>query len=170
MKQMRYLFFILLLRFNSVFAVESQDADCGRFNAYEGKVFSFEIASNFDVTFKLCKSKKQDTLFVSATNLRFFDKDVKTPATIRKHIKLSKEDYQTIFQLYEIALKYNTLDAGMGNDGSSWCLESQRAFTYTKACFWSADYRTEERGLEGLYNLGIYLLNFSGLEKGISRL
>ena len=67
-----------------------------------------------------------------------------------------------------MGLKYNTLDSvGPGREGSYWCLQSVQGFyaTYTKGCFYTPSYKSEERGLLGIYNLGQFLWSFSGLDK-----
>ena len=60
---------------------------------------------------------------------------------------------------------FNALDETSGADGSSWCLHTNRGFTQVNICFWSPKYKTEERGLIGLSNLGTALWEFSEMEK-----
>lgn len=165
---MKYLSIFILLWSISAFAIEWEDEDCGPWNAYEGKVFSLEVGTSFhgQVTFKLCKSKEQNTLSVTKSRMQYDEKSEKsTEIIVREHIKVSKKEYDEIYSRYEQALKYNALDEVSGLDGSSWCLESQRGFTYTKGCFWTPSHEPKERGLEGLYNLGVYLWSASGLKK-----
>lgn len=165
---MKYLLIFFLLWPFCTHAIEWEDEDCGTWNAYEGKVFSLDVGTSFhgQVTFKLCKSEEQSTLAVAVHRMQFDEKSEKSTETIvREHIKLSKQKYDEIYIRYEQALKYNALDEISGLDGSSWCLESQRGFTYTKGCFWTPSHKPKERGLEGLYNLGVYLWSASGLEK-----
>ncbi|MGI5310810.1 hypothetical protein [Rheinheimera sp. WS51] len=165
---MKYLLLFLLLWPFCTHAIEWEDEDCGSWNAYQGKVFSLEVGTSFhgQVTFKLCKSKEQSTLAVKVHRIQFDEKSEKSTETIvREHIKLSNQKYDEIYSRYEQALKYNALDEISGLDGSNWCLESQRGFTYTKGCFWTPSHEPKERGLEDLYNLGVYLWSVSGLEK-----
>jgi hypothetical protein len=165
---MKYISLIILLWPGWAPAIEWNDEDCGPWNAHEGKVFSLDIGTSFHgkVTFKLCKSKEQNTLSITKTSMKFDEETEKSTETIvHEHIKISKKDYQSIYRSYEKALNYNTLDDASGLDGSSWCIESQRGFTYTKACFWTPSYKPKSRGLNGLYELGSQLWKFSGLEK-----
>lgn len=165
---MKYISLIILLWPGWVLAIEWGDEDCGPWNAYEGKVFSLDINTSFhgDVTFKLCKSKEQNMLSVTKTKKKFEgETDNSTETIVREYIKLSKKEYQSIYRGYEKALHYNTLDEVSGLDGSSWCIESQRNFTYTKACFWTPSHEPKSRGLDGLYQLGSQLWKFAGLEK-----
>jgi len=69
-------------------------------------------------------------------------------------VSLNEATYRKLLTLYENALDYNVKDEAEGMDGSDWCLETQRGFTYSKACFWSPGAQPEERGLTGLAKLG----------------
>lgn len=165
---MKYLSVFVFLWSFPAFAIEWDDEDCGPWNAYEGKVFSLVVDTSFHgkVTFKLCKSKEKNTLSITRSDFQFDAKlEKSTETTVREHIQLSKQEYDEIYSLYEKALRYNTLDKISGLDGSRWCLETQRGFTYTKGCFWTPGHRPKERGLDGLYNLGVHLWEISGLQK-----
>ncbi|HXI43592.1 MAG TPA: hypothetical protein VNH83_26655, partial [Bryobacteraceae bacterium] len=70
---------------------------------------------------------------------------------------------------YERALEYNVKDDALGNDGSSWCLETTRGFTYSKACFWSPEYNTEERHLTGMLALGRALWHLAAIDDKLYR-
>ncbi|BBN81463.1 hypothetical protein PA25_14480 [Pseudoalteromonas sp. A25] len=165
---MKYIFLILTFLSTAALSIEWADEDCGQWNAYKGKVFSLDIGTSFHgrALFKLCKSETQNFISVLTTQSSRKD-EVKeiVETTTRKHINISKEEYEKIFNLYEVALQYNTLDKSSGTDGSNWCIESQRSFTYTKACFWTPSYNSEERGLKGLNDLGSYLWEFANLSK-----
>ena len=160
--------FISFILSSSAGAIEWQDEDCGPWSAYEGKVFSLEVGTSFHggVTFKLCKSKEQPTLSVAKRRFKFDEEQQKSTETVeRYHIKLPKAEYDKIYKAYKTGMRYNTLDKVDGLDGSTWCLESQQSFTYTKACFWTPSYKSESRGLKDLFNLGEFLWEFSGLDK-----
>jgi len=165
---MKYIFLFLSLVSASAFSIEWADEDCGQWNAYEGKVFSLDIGTSFHggVLFKLCKSETQNFISVLTTQRTRKDEEKEIiETTTRKYIDISKEEYEKIFKLYETALQYNTLDESSGTDGSNWCMESQRSFTYTKACFWTPSYNSQKRGLKGLNELGSFLWEFAGISK-----
>jgi hypothetical protein len=168
---MKYIFLILSFLSTSAFSIEWADKDCGQWNAYEGKVFSLDIETSFDgsVSLKLCKSETISFISVITTQRdhQDFPKDI-TETTTRKYILISKVEYDKIFKLYENALLYNTLDNASGKDGSTWCIESQRSLTYTKACFWTPSYNSDQRGLKGLHELGKFLRDFTELNKNKS--
>jgi hypothetical protein len=82
-----------------------------------------------------------------------------------RKILLGEGVFEKLVALYEKALEYNVKDDAWGLDGSLWCLETQRGFTYSKACFWSPDYQSEKRGLIGMVNLGEELWRFAELNK-----
>ena len=159
----RVLCFLLLIFPLLANAIEWNDPDCGKLNKYHGKVFEFNASMSFhgDIDIKLCKDNDTHFLTVS-TKIPSGNNDLTEEW---KRIDLKKEIVPKIMESYENAMRYNTLDKVMGPDGSSWCIESQHGFTYTKACFWSPGYKSEERGLSGLRDLGIYLWEISGLEK-----
>jgi len=165
---MKYIFMILVVWSGSSLAIELEDEDCGPWNRYEGKVFSLEVGTSFhgSVTFKLCKSEEQNFLSVKTRHIVLENENRGgTETIVRQYINISKDEYQKIFKHYEKALAYNTLDNVSGLDGSTWCIETQRSFTYSKACFWTPSHNPDARGLEGLYSLGNYLWQFSGLDK-----
>jgi len=162
----RFLILLCFLISSSTLASEWNDVDCGRKNAKEGKIFELNISMSFhgSIGFKLCKKPDQHFL-VLTSNLKSTDKNSKSN---KKTIRLSKEQTGILNGKHIKALKYNTLDDALGLDGSSWCIESQRGFTYTKACFWTPGHNSEKRGLVGLNELGIHLWEISGLkEQGI---
>ena len=72
--------------------------------------------------------------------------------------------YDKLVALYEKALDYDAKDDSMGSDGSSWCLETQRGLTYSKACFWTPQYETAKRRLNGLLLLGEELWRVAKLD------
>lgn len=86
-------------------------------------------------------------------------------AKLNYTIPLFEQEYIQIIGFYQKAMSYNTLDSLAGTDGSSWCLEGMQGMNYRKACFWSPGLGSKERGIEGLYKLGEYLWEFSGLNK-----
>ena len=159
----KYLILLSFIITNSAQAFQWDDSDCGRKNAKEGKVFELNIGMSrtSSFSFKLCKKPDKDFLILASNN-----KPTKSnKKTTKKTIKLTKEQTEKLVEKYINALKYNTLDDATGLDGSSWCIESQRGFTYTKACFWTPGYNSEERGIAGLNELGIYLWKISELKK-----
>jgi len=162
---LRIFLLIFLFISHGVQASPWNDADCGKTNANEGKIFELNITMSFHgaSTFKFCKKPERHFLVLKSslkTTGQEFEKKV---------INLSNKEIEIITNKYIRALKYNTLDDTSGLDGSTWCIESQRGFTtYTKACFWSPGSNTEKRGLAGLYELGVYLWEISELkEQGI---
>jgi hypothetical protein len=124
-------------------------------------VFSLAIDRSFDpgVKFELCarKAPVQNFLRLSTESKLHSDR-----WTARKII-LEDSEYAKLLELYEAALEYNVKDDAMGLDGSSWCLETRRGFTYSKACFWSPQYETAQRHLSGMWALGEELWGLAAL-------
>ncbi|RBP46997.1 hypothetical protein, partial [Arenicella xantha] len=114
-----------------------------------GKIFTLSISPSFkdESVFKLCKREKPEKSFIVFED----EKSIQTK-------EISGSEYDDLYALYDKALEYNLKDSAMGLDGSNWCLETDRGFAYSKACFWSPSYDTEKRGLQGLYKLGTTLL------------
>jgi len=75
-----------------------------------------------------------------------------------------------VVALYEDALGYNVRDSAMGLDGSDWCLETRRGFTYSKACFWTPVDRAKERGISGLSTLGQELWRLAAMDSSVGEL
>jgi len=132
-------------------------------------IFRLSMSRSFhpNVTFHLCERKNSEQSF-----LRFQITQRDGQIDDARKIKLDSETYTRLLKLYYEAVEYNVRDDATGADGSSWCLETSRMFTYALACFWTPtpDVRAEERGLIGLYNLGRELWELAELESEIGRL
>jgi hypothetical protein len=161
---MKFVLFIFILFSRAALATEWVEKDCGQYNAYNGEVFFLKISTAFhgEVSFKLCKSKVQNVLNVRVIN-HGASKEIATE--LNYTFPLFEQEYIQIIGFYQKAMSYNALDRISGTDGSSWCLEGMQGINYRKACFWSPGLGSEERGIGGLYKLGAYLWEFSGLDK-----
>jgi hypothetical protein len=117
-----------------------------------GDKFTLEIdrAPDFDkkTTFRLCDLRDKTFLLVQTY--------VGGKAKYKK-INLDAEQSAKINTLYEMALGADFKDSAVGLDGSSWCLETRRGTNYLKACFWSPTYETQQRRLNGFWDLGAAL-------------
>jgi len=126
---------------------------CGYRTAKEGTVFTLTISRSFhgQAHFQLCERQSPEKSFVTYTTEKIIS--VK---------ELTSKEYEEIYTLYESALEYDVKYAASGLDGSSWCLETKRRSTYSKACFWTpSSGNRENRGLSGLYKLGQKLWGIS---------
>ena len=125
---------------------------CGRRTLRSGTVFTLSVDRSFEptVTFKLCNREDKSRRFLLVSTQATGHKD----GWDSKSIPLGPEAYERLARLHEQALNYDVrIDVG-GNDGSMWCLETQRGFTYSKACFWTPTEEASTRRLSGLVALG----------------
>ncbi len=164
---MTKIFFLLILIFPlTSIASEVQAIDCGEKYLNEGEVFELTMSRSRSLSsykIKLCQKPDRHYIIISKIpRNRTQDSDVESKVTI-----LNKNQIIKIRTMYEEALKYNTLDTIYGKDGSRWCLVSALGSNYTKGCFWSPGYKSiaGERGLLGLYNLGVYIWEITGLKE-----
>ena len=131
-------------------------------------IFRLSIARSFhpDATFHLCERLKADESFL---RIQVTQRDGTNDES--RELKLDPQTYSEIIDLYHEAVDYNVRDNAMGADGSRWCLETSRKFTFAIACFWTPtpEVRAEERGLIGLYNLGKTLWELAELESKIGK-
>jgi hypothetical protein len=144
---------------------------CGRRTRYDGTVFTLTISRSFHLgatTIKLCARQDAEENFLLVRTHPFPVE--RNHVWKDRQIKLDSGLYERIVQLYEKALDYNVKDDTIGFDGSSWCLETRRGFTYSKACFWSPDNEPQQRGIVGLYQLGKELWSIAELEPEIGEL
>jgi len=135
---------------------------CHLRTAHHGTVFSLHIQRAFHVgiEFKLCEREEPGQNFLLVTR----DPDEKNKDDERIKVSLNDATSQQLLTLYENALDYNVKYMAGGHDGSSWCLETTRGFTYSKACFWSPGSNPEERRLTGLLKLGQELWRIAAIE------
>jgi len=156
--------FMLLASCTSIPAVES----CGYRTAFDGTVFSLNIERSFDpaAAFQLCERKAPESSFLLVTT---FEYQTHRIASIDK-FTLDDSQFEKLLVLYEDALNINFKDDAIGLDGSSWCLETNRGFTYLNACFWSPKFDTRNRELENLVAFGQALWQFANLEPAIGRI
>jgi hypothetical protein len=141
----------------------SADADeCGLRTHLTGTVFTLSINRSFDpgVKFEVCARKAPEPNFLRVVAESKLHSDAWTDRTIT----LDDSEYAKLLTLYEAALEYNVKDDAIGLDGSSWCLETTRGFTYSKACFWSPQYKTLPRRLSGMWALGEELWRLAELD------
>jgi hypothetical protein len=151
----------MLLSSAPAFATGSEDV-CGERTAQNGTVFTLTVDRSFEpsVIFKLCdrEDKSKRFLLVSTQSSGHKDKwDTKT-------IPLGLQAYERVVSLYERSLDYDVRINVGGNDGSIWCLETQRGFTYSKACFWTPTEDASARRLIGLVELGRGLWKLAKLD------
>jgi hypothetical protein len=143
-------------------ALAGPDDVCGEHTSRSGTVFTLSVDRSFepDITFKLCnrEDKAKRFLLVSTQSRGHND------GWDSKSVPLDPETYQRLVGLHEQALNYDVrIDVG-GNDGSTWCLETQRGFTYSKACFWTPTEDADARRLNGLVGLGRELWGLAKLD------
>ena len=133
-------------------ALAGTDDVCGEHTARSGAVFTLSVDRSFEpiITFKLCNREDKSKRFLLVSTQSRSQKD----GWDSKSIPLAPETYGRLAQLHEESLNYDVrIDVG-GNDGSMWCLETQRGFTYSKACFWTPTEDASARRLDGLVDLG----------------
>jgi hypothetical protein len=152
--------FVMLLWIAPALAVA--DDVCGEHLARSGAVFTLSVDLSFEpsVTFKLCnREDKSNRFLLVSTQSRSH-----TDGWDSKSIPLGPGAYERLASLHEQSLNYDVrIDVG-GNDGSMWCLETQRGFTYSKACFWTPTEEASARRLDGLVALGRELWKLAKLD------
>jgi hypothetical protein len=138
---------------------------CGIRSMRAGTVFSLSIdrsrvLQNSSVQFKLCQrtAPSQSFLLIHANT-----EQPKRHSEMRQ-LQVDESTYLNLVEMYEKALDYDVKNDAMGFDGSSWYLETTRGFTYSKACFWSPEYETENRRLTGVLALGRELWHLAGMD------
>jgi hypothetical protein len=143
-------------------ALASPDDICGERTSRSGTVFTLSVDRSFEaaVTFKLCNREDKSSRFLLVSTQSKGHKD----GWDSKSVPLGPEAYGRLVGLHEQALKFDVrIDVG-GNDGSMWCLETQRGFTYSKACFWTPTEEASARRLNGLVELGRELWDLAKLD------
>jgi hypothetical protein len=152
----------LVLLFGSCCAYADSEDICGTRWVGGGTVFSLMVERSFDpgVTFKLCDREDHSKRFLLIST----QSGMHSEKWVSKTLPLDPSRYDKVVALYERALDYDVKDDSMGMDGSSWCLETRRGFTYSKACFWTPQYETKKRRLSGLLALGEELWRVAKLD------
>jgi hypothetical protein len=146
-------------------SAQAKDDICGIRTMRAGTVFSMSIArsrvlKNAYVEFELCERSEPSQSFLL---IRTGTERPKKLSETRQ-LRVDQTAYLNLVAMYERALDYDVKDDALGNDGSSWCLETTRGFTYSRACFWSPEYNTNERHLTGMLALGRELWHLAGME------
>lgn len=161
---------VLFAAASSFAATPSPDDDdeCGYRTRYDGTVFALSIGRSFDpgAEFMLCARREPKDSFLLVYVYIGDEKDNRS----ERKIVLNETTYGLLVALYEDALTYDVKDATLGLDGSTWCLETRRGFTYSKACFWSPEYEARKRGLIALHKLGAKLWKLAKLKPEIGDL
>lgn len=159
---------LLVTQHCSAYGEELTSGFCRRITANEHAVFSLTISRSFepDAAFTLChRTDLQESFLLLTVGSKAPDL-----APTERQIELDQSAYSRIVSFYERALGYDVRDDTAFLDGSRWCLEATRGGTYSKACFSSPGYRSSERRLDGLYELGFQLWRIAGLESEIGEL
>lgn len=135
---------------------------CGESTARSGTVFTLSVERSFKptVTFKLCNREDKSKRFLLVSTESRDHKD----GWDTRSIPLGPQAYARVASLYEQSLDYDVRINVGGNDGSMWCLETQRGFTYSKACFWTPTEESRDRRLTGLVELGRELWELAKLD------
>jgi hypothetical protein len=133
------------------FATGTEDV-CGERTARSGTVFTLTVERSFEpgVIFKLCDREDKSKRFLLVSTQSSVQKD----GWDTKSIPLGLQVYERVASLHEKSLDYDVRINAGGNDGSNWCLETQRGATYSKACFWTPTEEPSARRLIGLVELG----------------
>lgn len=147
------------------FFAHAKDDACGFRTMRSGTVFTMSIdrsriLENSYVEFKLCEREEPSQSFLLIRTVT--EQPKKHAETHQK--RLDEDAFVALTAMYETALNYDVKDNALGNDGSSWCLETTRGFTYSKACFWSPEFDTDKRRLTGMLALGRQLWHLSGMD------
>jgi hypothetical protein len=145
--------------------VHAKEDVCGIPGRTVGTVFVLSIGRSMSVgrrhvEFKLCERGEPSESFVL---IEVGSKQPGQHVEIRQ-LRIDETTFVKLVALYERALDYDVKDNAMGNDGSSWCLETTRGLTYSKVCLWSPDYNTTPRHLEGMLALGRQLWHLAGFD------
>jgi hypothetical protein len=145
--------------------VHAKDDVCGIRYVRGGTVFSLGIGrsrvlENSYVQFKLCQRPGPSKSFL----LIHTETEQPKKHSETRQLPIDEGTYSDLFGLYDRALDYDVKNDTMGFDGSSWCLETTRGFTYSKACFWSPDVETDTRHLTDMLALGRKLWHLAGMD------
>lgn len=146
----------------------SDKIDCSVDKLYLGELFSLSIRTSFRGTyhFKFCVGDKVSYLISEYDDPGYnnrFEPRIR-PAMIHKSkVKLTQELTSELKDKYVIALNFNPKDNSHGQDGETWCFMPKNGLSQSKHCFWSPD-ASEKRGLKGIYELGNFVYELSGLK------
>jgi hypothetical protein len=143
----------------------AKDDVCGIRSMRAGTVFSMSIGrsrvlENSYVEFKLCERTEPSQSFL----LIHTETERPKKHSETRQLRVDESTYLNLVAMYERALDYDVKDDALGFDGSSWCLETTRGFTYSKACFWSPEVDTDKRRLTGMLALGRELWHLAGMD------
>ncbi len=158
----RFLFaLVMLIGWRAAYAADSKDI-CGERTARSGTVFTLTVNRSFEpeVIFKLCNREDKSKRFLLISTQSSINPDNWSSNSV----SLGSLEYEKVASLYEKALDYDVRINVGGNDGSTWCLETQRGFTYSKACFWTPTDEPKARRLTGLLELGRELWRIAKLD------
>jgi len=181
----RYIFLFCLVNCSFVWAQSPYEQDCsgnGGFSPVGSIVLTIDTAFNGQTSYRLNRSvwkveggsennlpKEQIeySLIVKDTNTNIDSEKRKSTRTTKcENIEISKNEYEKLLSLYKASLKVDFFDYAEGLDGSTWCIEiNEGGLQERKLCFWSPDYKSKERNLVELVNLGNYLFKFSESKK-----
>lgn len=144
---MRYIFLILLALTRNAYSGEMGTT----WYLHSNSVAQVTLSMSFDglVTFDLRSRGADHKLFV-----RREQEDI---AVFEDVIHLDDKVLSEILLKIDDALDINKYDTFASEDGSSWCLKFTPKSATTILCALSPTYKSEDRGVEGLHHLGIYL-------------
>lgn len=152
----RVYWLLFLSFFSSASYAHWLEPECSDSGYDHAEMFHLGINRSFhqeQIYFKFCKTKasgKTSYLLVIVDHKNDHDVDHYT-------IPFEGEELAEIEALFDAAWDYNRQDATSGTDGSYWCLQVRRSATFTKGCFYTPTSYAQQRGLEGLEQLGLYL-------------
>lgn len=133
----------------------------------KGDIFNLEIIMSFHekTSFKFSRGSNGANVFLAKDQIEYDENGKKSADKIHDQvIKLSKAQEEQISSLLRTSLKKFNLDDAGGLDGSTWCLSLEGYATEISMCFWSPGYKSKERGLEALNELGQYMAELHGVK------
>ena len=131
------------------------------------EVFNLKIEMSFHGTAEFLMSRNGENYEILLNREEILyntESEIPSKKVYSKTLSLLSSEAGKTLNLFKMALQYNTLDDTFGLDGSRWCLKTDRMFTETNACFWSPDWNSNERGLEGISILGQHLSKLFEIE------
>lgn len=144
------------------------DPDCGSGRVNDRMVFELEAPTyDFgDTQFKLCDAENRRVL-VARHNPYPEKKEGLPESGTRMELTVTQE--RAVIAALENALRFNAFDTTAviqeTERGGTWCLTLTQWPKFVKACFSSVEYRPDERGLRGIYDLFHTLRTIAGIEK-----
>ena len=159
------LFIIIMLFSCSSFA--NDVPNCSEDEIYTGKLFQLDIKHSFRGSYEYKFCVGDESSFLISKYIEHLPQNLPDLLHTSK-VKLTLDVKEKLKIMYQKTLTTLPKESSRGKNGSTWCFRPKSGTSYSSFCYWSAESKSSDRGLNDLYKLKLFIHDLSGIDTRIN--